>query len=81
MDYADETIRSMARGPGGAAANETLSLEDAEAAWAIMQRTFEELVDMARLTPEPLPVILVGGGAILVGDVRAYTTLPTVPFK
>jgi len=33
------------------------------------QRKFEELVDMARLSPEPLPVILVGGGAILVGDV------------
>jgi hypothetical protein len=38
-----------------------------------MQRTFEELVDMARLSPEPLPVILVGGGAILVGDVSRVT--------
>ena len=81
INYADETMRSIARGLGGAAAKNTLCLEDAEAAWGIMQRTFEELVDMARLTPEPLPVILVGGGAILVGDVRACITLTMVPLS
>ena len=40
------------------------------------QRKFEELVDMARLSAEPLPVILVGGGAILVGDVSDNLCLP-----
>lgn len=70
MDHADEKMRSIASGSGGDAARGALPVDDAEKAWGEMQRTFEELVDMARLSPEPLPVILVGGGAILVGDVR-----------
>ena len=78
MDYADEKMRGIADGPGGDAARAALPLKVAEKAWMEMQRKFEELVDMARLSPDPLPVILVGGGAILVGDVSDNLRLPAV---
>jgi hypothetical protein len=76
MGHADEKMRDIASGPGGDAARAALPVADAEKAWQKMQRTFEELVDMARLSPEPLPVILVGGGAILVGDVSLVHMVP-----
>lgn len=78
MDYADEKMRGIANGPGGDAARAVLPMEVAEKAWIEMQRKFEELVDMARISPEPLPVILVGGGAILVGNVSSYLHLPAL---
>ena len=37
-------------------------------AWRRMQALFEELVDRARSTSEPVDVVVVGGGAILLGD-------------
>ena len=79
MGHADEKMRDIASGPGGDAARAALPVADAEKAWQKMQRTFEELVDMARLSPEPLPVILVGGGAILVGDVSLVHMVPPPP--
>ena len=33
-----------------------------------MQRSFEDLIDLARLSADDVPVIVVGGGAILVGE-------------
>jgi hypothetical protein len=80
MGHADEKMRDIASGPGGDAARAALPVADAEKAWQKMQRTFEELVDMARLSPEPLPVILVGGGAILLGDFSHVHMVPPPPW-
>ena len=37
-------------------------------AYAALQDMLEDAVDRARVSPEPLPVIVVGGGSVLVGE-------------
>jgi N-methylhydantoinase A/oxoprolinase/acetone carboxylase beta subunit len=39
-----------------------------EAALALMERTIAEAVDRAKTSAEPIPVVLVGGGSVLLGD-------------
>ena len=41
--------------------------DEAARVWAAMQASFEELVDRAKTSAAPVPVVVVGGGAILVG--------------
>ena len=46
----------------------TLPAAFVERALGEMRRRVEEVVDQVKLSAEPLPVILVGGGSILIGD-------------
>ena len=41
---------------------------DAQVAWRTMQNSFEKLIDREKTSADDVPVIVVGGGAILVGD-------------
>ena len=68
MDSADSSMRALAAGEGGDAARAVVTPADASTAWDEMQRSFEDLIDLARLSADDVPVIVVGGGAILVGE-------------
>ena len=68
MDVADSSMRAIADGPGGDAARSVISSGEASASWDKMQRSFEDLIDLARLSSDDVPVVVVGGGAILVAD-------------
>lgn len=67
MEHADASMRAISSGQGGDAARAAIPAEVAGEAWDTMQRTVEELIDKAKISSADVPVILVGGGAILVG--------------
>ena len=65
--FADAGLRAIADGAGGDAARAAGPTEEAMRVWVGMHASFEELIDRAKTSAAPVPVVVVGGGATLVG--------------